>query len=52
MDRLHFFFSFELSYLRMSQKPRPAALRGLVVTSRQALHATLAFTVQNGRVWS
>src|SRR5580658_11031753 len=30
-DRLHFFFSFELSYLRTPQKPRLVGLRGFTV---------------------
>src|SRR5580692_11601431 len=31
MDRLHFFFSFELSYLRTPQKPRLVGLRGFTL---------------------
>lgn len=52
VDRLHFFFSFELSHLRVPKKPR---LGGALEIGNQLSQKPLAvstFIVQNGPSWS
>ncbi len=52
MDRLHFFFSFELSYLGAPKKPRLAGdLEGATRLAQEPLAVT-TLIVQNGRAWS
>jgi hypothetical protein len=51
-DRLQFFFSFELSYLRVPTKPRLGGLPKISDRLSQKPLATRTFIVQNNRVWS
>src|SRR5450759_1410385 len=52
MDRLQFFFSFELSYFRAPKKPRLAGHpEGATQLAREPL-AVPTFIVQNGPAWS
>jgi hypothetical protein len=52
MDRLHFFFSFELSYFRVPKKPRLAGHPEDVTQLAQKPLAVPTFIVQNGPAWS
>ena len=53
MDRLHFFFSFELSHLlRTPKKPRLAGPPEFATQLAQKPLAVLTFIVQNGPAWS
>ena len=52
MDRLHFFFSFDLSYLRTPKKPRLAGHPEVATQLAQKPLAVLTLIVQNGPAWS
>src|ERR1035438_7381127 len=52
MDRLHFFFSFELSYLRVLQKAQSGRSLEVGTQLAQKPLAVRSFIVQNGPSWS
>ena len=52
MDRLLFFFSFELSYLTVPKKPRLGGTSEVDDRLSQEPLAVRTFIVQNGPAWS
>ena len=52
MDRIHFFFSFELSYLAAPQEPSLGGVPEVGDQLPQKPLAVGAFIVQNGPTWS
>jgi len=52
VDRLYFFFSFELSYLRVPKKPRLGGAPEIGNQWSQKPLAVRTFLVQNGPSWS
>src|ERR1017187_9980731 len=52
VDRLHFFFSFEFSYLRVPRKPRLGGAPDIGNELSEKPLADRAFVVQNGIAWS
>ena len=52
MDRLHFFFSFELSYLKSASESASGGAPEVCDQMQEKPLAVPTFIVQNGRAWS